>query len=441
MGHIAAGQVAAASLVVQHIGAGPGGDVDSLAGEGVIGALREKTGPTGDFPVRLGVGGAQGPVVLLDGDGAVGAQDGAGLVGEGGDGDAVVRRQLPHLVLQGDVLVGAEVVGVVHGAGVELVGTAGGEHGGVEGGEVGPGHQHCDHQHIPHGLAALKAHLAGGDDVFIAVSAPAPAVDHGVEQHHVEPHQGREVEDGGDGAGGVPVELPDEEGGHHVPQDAAGDEEQDAHPPVPGFYLPDGLGLPGLVDNVDDIGTADEPGGHEEQRRDDEHGEGQGVEVGLGVKGQGHLLRVHHDQAEDLPDDPGERCPQQGAGGAGGHRDNAQIPVELAAHLGAGGPQGQEDAGLPALAAEEQPRGVGGEHSAAHHRQDEYHHHLFAAVAALGEDGENRGGAHHGHIGGDEQHREETAAHEQQVVLPPLPAQVGGELIKGLHGRPLRSWI
>ena len=45
----------------------------------------------------------------------------------------------------------------------------------------------------------------------------------------------------------------------------------------------------------------------EEQHHHHIGGEGQGQKVGLGIKGQGHLLGVHQKQPEQLPHAPGQR--------------------------------------------------------------------------------------------------------------------------------------
>ena len=107
--------------------------------------------------------------------------------------------------------------------------------------------------------------------------------------------------------------------------------------------------------------------------------------VGGGVEHQAHLLRIHHAETEHLPQHPGQGSAQGGPGGAGAQGDHSQLPVQLPPHLGPGGPQGQEHAGLPGLLPEEEAGGVGGEHGAADDRQGEDHHDLLPAVTPLGE--------------------------------------------------------
>ena len=158
----------------------------------------------------------------------------------------------------------------------------------------------------------------------------------------------------------------------------------------------------GLLDDVDDVGAPDGAVAQKEGDHDDKGGEGQGQEVGLGVKAQGHLVGVHHAQAEELPQQPGQRCPQNRAQGAGAHGNDPQLPEQLPLDLLPGGPQGQEDAVLLGLLPQEEGGGVGGEHGTADHRQDENHHHLLAAVAPFGQYGQNGGGAHHTHVGGNQ---------------------------------------
>ena len=52
----------------------------------------------------------------------------------------------------------------------------------------------------------------------------------------------------------------------------------------------DGLRLPGLVDHVQDVGPPQKAAQHNKQHDNHKEGEGQGQQIGLGVKGQGHLL-------------------------------------------------------------------------------------------------------------------------------------------------------
>ena len=440
--HVAAGEVVAAALVVQHVGAGARGQVDVLAGEGVPGALGEEGGAGGDLPVFGGVGGAQGPIVLLDADSAVSAQGGGAHLLPGGDVHIILRRQGPHLVLLRPVLIVPPVVLKVHRPGGEAVGGAGAQHGSIKAGEVGAGDEQGHHQHVPHRLAALKFHHRGGNDVPVLVTLP-PAVHHRVEQDHVHADQRRQVEHGGEALRGIPVEHSDEERRHQIPRQGADHHQDDAHGAVPPLHLPDGLGLVGLLDDVDDVGAADGPPAQEEQHHHHIGGEGQGQKVGLGIKGQGHLLGVHQKQPEQLPHAPGQRPAQDGPGGAGAQGDHRQLFPNLFLQLAAGGPQCQEYAGLPGLLPEKQPGGVGGEHGAADDCQDEHHHHLLAAVSALRQNGQNGGGAHHTGVGGDQQHGEEAAPRQQGVLALISAAQgrVGvGKVPHGLTPSPCPGW-
>ena len=321
----------------------------------------------------------------------------------------------------------------VHRPGGEAVGGAGVQHGGVEAGEISAGNEQRHHQHVPHGLAALEFHHRGGDDVPVLVALP-PAVHHRVEQDHVHADQRRQVEHGGQTLRGIPVEYRDEERRHQIPRQSAHSHQDDAHGAVPPLHLPDGLGLVGLLDDVDDVGAADGSSAQEEQHDHHVGGKGQRQEIGLGIERQGHLPGVHQEQPEQLPHAPGQGAAQDGAGGAGAQGDHRQFLANLGLQLAAGGPQGQEHASLPGLLPEEQPGGVGGEHGAADDRQDEHHHHLLAAVAALRQDGEDGGGAHHADIGGDQQHGEEAAPRQQGVLALVFAAQGRVSVGKAAHG-------
>ena len=305
--HVAAGEVVAAAFIIQHIGTGAGGQVHSLAGEGVPGALGKIGGPALDLPVFLGVGGAQSSGALLDGDGAVTAQGGGVHLGPGGDVNTMLRRQRFHLTPLRPVLIIPPVVLEVHRPGGEAVSGAGIQHGGVKGGEIGTGDQQRHHQHVPHRLAALELHHGRGDDVPVFMALP-PAVHHRVEQDHVHADQRRQVKDGLHPRGGIPLENCDKERRHQIPRQGADHHQDDAHASIPPLYLADRLGLVGLLDDVDDVGAADGPAAQEEQHPHHVGGKDHGQQIGPGIEGQGHLLGVHQEQAEQLPHAPSQRA-------------------------------------------------------------------------------------------------------------------------------------
>ena len=110
----------------------------------------------------------------------------------------------------------------------------------------------------------------------------SPAIHNRVQENHVHPRQGREIEDGVHHGGRVPVKHVDEERGHEIPARAANHQQGDACGTIPPFDLPDGLGLMGLLDNIDDVRAADGPSAQQEQHRHHISGKGQGQQIGPG---------------------------------------------------------------------------------------------------------------------------------------------------------------
>ena len=189
----------------------------------------------------------------------------------------------------------------------------------------------------------------------------------------------------------------------------------------------------GFLHDVDDVGAADEARGEREQHHDHIGRKRQREQVGLRVERQRHLLRVHKEGAEALPDGPRERRAQRRAGGPRPERDQSKLLDQLAAELAARRAEREEYAGRARFLAEKQPCGIGGEYRAAQHRQYKHHHNLLAAVAALGQNGEDGGRAHHARIGSDEQHGKEAAPREQPVLPAVFAAQRRVDFGKGFH--------
>ena len=197
---------------------------------------------------------------------------------------------MEHLLPAGHVLVSPVVEQVIEFPVLRCGRGAAAQHRDIESGKVGPGGQHRHHHHIPHGLASLELHHAGGDQVPVAAAAPPPAVDYRVEEDHVEAGQGGQIEQGRQGSGGVPVKDQNKKFGGHIAQKAARRQQDDAQRTVPPGDRTDGLRLPGLVDHVQDVGPPQKAAQHNKQHDNHKEGEGQGQQIGMGVKGQGHLL-------------------------------------------------------------------------------------------------------------------------------------------------------
>ena len=213
--------------------------------------------------------------------------------GRGGkvcDAYAVLFRHGPHFILQREILVCPEVINVVCRTGVVADYGPSTHHGGVEAAEVRPRNQEGHDQHIPHCLTALKAHLTGGDEIFVELLFAVPAVDHRMEQNHIKADQHGEVKQSFNPPRRVPVEARYKESGYQVTAPAAQYQQRDSCETIPARHVPDGFGLMGLL--------------HASQNKhhdDHEDGKGQGQRVGIGCKRQTHFLRIHHAKPENLP--------------------------------------------------------------------------------------------------------------------------------------------
>ena len=104
------------------------------------------------------------------------------------------------------------------------------------------------------------------------------------------------------------MENTDEEGGHQIPRQGANGHQDNANRTIPPLDFPNGLRGMRLLDDVDDVGAANGPAPQQKQHHRHIGGKGQGQEIGLRVKGEGHLLGIHQEKAEQLPDPPGQRA-------------------------------------------------------------------------------------------------------------------------------------
>ena len=289
MGHVAAREIAAAALVVQHVGTGAGQDVNALTGQSVVRAFRKEGRAVQQLGVCGRIGGAEAGFGL-DRVGAVGAKDGRILLRPGGDLDVCLVRERLHLVPLGKVLVGAPVIFIVDRTrGVGIL-RAGGQHGRVKRSKVCTRDQQSHHQHIAHRLAALKLHHRSGDDVLIPLFAPAPAMHNRVQQNHIQPGERGQVKDRVHRAGRVPVQHRDEERRHQITQQRPGECENDANRPIPPFDRVNRLRLMRCLHDVDDVGVPDKARGEEKQHANHIGCKRKREQIGLRVKNEGHLL-------------------------------------------------------------------------------------------------------------------------------------------------------
>jgi len=164
------------------------------------------------------------------------------------------------------VLVVAPMVLEVHRAALETVSRIGGEHGRIEGREIGPRNQQGHHQHVPHGLTALEFHHGYSDDIPVFV-AFVPSVHHTVEQDHIDSHQGRQIKHRIQDRRGIPMENADKKAWYQIPGQRSRHYQQDTHGTVPPLYFPDGFGRMGFLDDIHNVGAINGPAAQGEQHR------------------------------------------------------------------------------------------------------------------------------------------------------------------------------